>query len=197
MPTAQLHSTAGPLEAIYRKIAGARAAAVLCHSHPEHGGSMYDPLLHRIACGLHAAGVSTLRFNFRGTGGSAGRFDGGAGEQDDVRAALDLVARDHAEVALVGFSFGAWVGLRVGADAKNLRAMVGIALPSGLLDCSYIAEIAGSLLLIQGEHDEWGPPAVTAAHMRDPQDLMIVPGAGHHLREHHAPVAAAVVEFLR
>ncbi len=194
----QLFGPAGRLEAIYRVMPGARTAAVLCHSHPQHGGSMYDRLLHRVACALHAAGVSTLRFNFRGAGASEGSFDGGAGEQDDVRAAIELAARDHRGLALVGFSFGAWIGLRVGAADPRIGVMVGLGTPTGFFDCSYISEVTRPLLLVQGEHDEWGPPASTARLASNAGTrLQIVAGADHHFREQLDAATAATVEFLR
>jgi alpha/beta superfamily hydrolase len=187
----------GHLEAIYRALPGARAAAVLCHSHPQRGGSMYDGVLHRVACALHAAGVSTLRFNFRGAGGSDGEFDAGVGEVDDVRAALDHAARDHAELAVVGFSFGAFVGLRAGAGDPRVTRLVGLATPVGGFDFSYLHSRDRPLLLIHGERDEWGHLAdvATLASLSRAR-LHVVPGADHFFRGRLDAVAAATVEFL-
>lgn len=187
-----LHGPAGRLDAVYRPLPGARAAAVLCHAHPQHGGSMFDPVLHRVACSLHAAGLSTLRFNFRGVGGSEGRFDGGVGEVDDVRAALDLAARDHAELAVVGFSFGAWVGLRAAAADERVARLVGLGLPA-VFDPAFLAAVARPRLLVQGERDDWGD---LAALRRTGAALTVVPGADHFFRGHLDAVAAATVAFL-
>lgn len=190
---------AGRLEAIYRALPGARRIAVLCHSHPQYGGSMYDQALHRVACGLHAAGVSTLRFNFRGTGGSEGAFDGGEGEADDVRAAIGHAAADHPEVALVGFSFGAWVGLRVGADDRRVMRMVGLGLPVDVFDFAWLADVAKPLLLVHGDRDVWGALARVHDHVArigGPVRLEVVPDSDHVFRGHLDRVAAATVEFV-
>jgi len=195
---ALLHGPAGPLEAAYRALPGARRVAVLCHSHPQYGGSMYDRVLHRVACGLHAAGVSTLRFNFRGVGDSAGAFDGGDGEADDVRAAIDMAARDHAEVVLIGFSFGAWVGLRVGAGDPRVGRMVGLGLPVDVFEFAWLTEVRRPLLLVHGTSDGWGAidkVRALAAACGDAVGLAEVPGSDHVFRGHLDAAAAAAVAF--
>ena len=82
---------AGKLEAVYWPASGerARAAAVMCHPHPLHGGTMNSSVVFRASRGLQLAGVDVLRFNFRGAGRSEGVHDGRGGELEDLRAALD------------------------------------------------------------------------------------------------------------
>jgi len=83
--------------------------AVLCHPHPQFGGSMHDTVLDILARVLQSRGVASLRFNFRGVGGSAGSHDGKGGEVDDVLAAVAWLKAEHAPAALTlaGYSFGA------------------------------------------------------------------------------------------
>jgi len=69
------------------------AAAVICHAHPLHGGMMHFKVVFRAAKALQSAGLAVLRFNFRGVGRSQGVHDDGRGEQEDVRTALDEMAR--------------------------------------------------------------------------------------------------------
>jgi len=97
------------LEALYAPNDG--AAAVLCaHPHPLMGGSMRDVVTEAVVAAFFRAGYSTLRFNFRGVGGSEGTYDDGVGEQNDILAAADLLCRKgKSDVALAGYSFGAWV----------------------------------------------------------------------------------------
>src|ERR1051326_8510985 len=112
----------GQLEAIYRpEHAQAERVALVLHPHPQHGGTMHNKVVFRAARALQEAGYATLRFNFRGVGESTGTFDQGRGEADDARVALDYLLAEQPqarEVIVAGFSFGAWIGLRVGcADA--------------------------------------------------------------------------------
>src|SRR6188474_2435678 len=95
-----------------------RAAAVLAHPHPQHGGTMHTKAVYQSAKALARIGCAVLRFNFRGVGKSAGTFDRGDGEMDDCRAALDFMHERYPNVPLwtAGMSFGSWVGLTVGAS---------------------------------------------------------------------------------
>src|SRR5262245_39461653 len=107
------------LEAVLREPSEERlqGAAVVCHPHPSYGGTMDNRVVFRAAKSVVNAGWAALRFNFRGVGASTGTFDHGEGEKDDVLAAIEFLERRYPSrpLALVGFSFGAWVGLQVGA----------------------------------------------------------------------------------
>ncbi|HEY2169012.1 MAG TPA: alpha/beta hydrolase, partial [Candidatus Angelobacter sp.] len=91
-------------------------AAVICHPHPLFGGTMHNKVVYQAAKSLDALGIPVLRFNFRGAGVSAGVHDKGRGEQGDVQAAIDFLATEfpRTPLLLAGFSFGSWVGLRMG-----------------------------------------------------------------------------------
>jgi alpha/beta superfamily hydrolase len=193
-----LRGSAGRLESIYRRVAG-RRVAVLCHSHPQYGGSMFDKVLHQVACTLHDAGVSTLRFNLRGTGASEGRFEGGVGEADDVGSAIDHAAGDHDDVVVVGFSFGAWVGLRVGLGHPRVSRLVGLAIPVDVFDFSFLDGDRKPTLLVQGERDEWGSLAAVESHVTriGPHvRLQVVSGADHFFHGNLAAVTEAVAGFV-
>ena len=75
-----------------RRIGDPREAALVCHPHPQHGGTMHNKVVYRIARGLRRAGAVVLRFNYRGVNKSEGVYDGGAGEKEDARAALEYSA---------------------------------------------------------------------------------------------------------
>src|ERR1700743_3903803 len=109
----------GRLEAIFWKPEGnvrPPIAAVVGHPHPLFGGTMHNKVAYQAAKSLDALGLSVLRFNFRGTGMSAGTHDRGRGERGDVSTALDFLAAEFPSTPLLvaGFSFGGFVGLRVG-----------------------------------------------------------------------------------
>jgi pimeloyl-ACP methyl ester carboxylesterase len=124
-----LAGPAGLLEALLQECdSGSPAfAALVCHPHPLHGGSMDNKVVHRVAATLHELDGTTLRFNFRGVGNSAGHFDHGAGELEDARAALAwLRARLPGTALLVaGFSFGAWVAARLAASEPAVTDRAG------------------------------------------------------------------------
>jgi uncharacterized protein len=147
---------AGRLEAVFKRCPGARAAAVVCHPHPLRGGTMYDKVTYRMGRALFAAGLSVLRFNFRGVGASEGAFDAGAGERDDVAAVIDCLARDHAEIVVAGFSFGAWVGLEVGARDPRVGRLVGLGLPVNVYDFGFLGGVEKPTLIVHGDEDRFG-----------------------------------------
>jgi hypothetical protein len=118
------------------------AGVVVCHPHPQYGGDMDNNVVLAVCEALVARNIAALRFNFRGTGKSGGAFDGGEGEQDDVRAALACLAAqpevDGGRLGLAGYSFGAMVAARVeDAAARSLAlisppvAMAGVPLEHG------------------------------------------------------------------
>ncbi|WP_276524350.1 alpha/beta hydrolase, partial [Enterobacter hormaechei] len=77
----------------------------------------------------------TVRFNFRSVGGSAGEFDHGVGEQDDLKAVAAWVQsqRPDDRLWLAGFSFGSFVSLKAAA-ALQPEALISIAPPAGRWD---------------------------------------------------------------
>jgi alpha/beta superfamily hydrolase len=143
-----------------------RGAAVVCHPHPIHGGTMHTKAVYRAAQGFNDAGLVVLRFNFRGVGTSTGSHDEGHGEMDDVRAALDWLEAEYPHLPLVvgGFSFGSMVGLSVGVDDDRVEGLLGMGLPveMGPYDFSFLADTEKPTLVVQGEQDEFGSGAAVA-----------------------------------
>lgn len=96
---------------------------VICHPHPLHGGDMDNNVVMGVNDALLRCGIATLRFNFRGAGGSHGLHDNGVGEVDDALAALRLLATaegvDAARLGLAGYSFGAGVAVRATSGAAQ------------------------------------------------------------------------------
>ena len=120
----------GQLEAILKERRTPFAAVVVCHPHPQGGGTMHNNVVYRVAKALGDAGATVLRFNFRGVGRSTGSYGGGIDEEEDARAALDFLEQRAPGVPLwmAGFSFGARVGLTVGAaDSTRPEAVRGRA----------------------------------------------------------------------
>lgn len=179
-----------------------KMAAVVCHPHPQFGGTMHNKVVFRIAAALVDHGIPALRFNFRGVGRSTGVYDDGRGEADDIRAALDaLDARfPGTPLLLAGFSFGAWTGLPVGCADPRVTHLLGVGAPVRLLQVSTLAGCAKPKLIVQGERDEYGPREQLEAWYADlpePKRLTIVPGSDHFFTKYQSELAAALDEGLR
>lgn len=147
---------------------------------------MHTHAVHRIARAARGRGVSTLRFQFRGVGLSAGTHDGGRGERDDVRAALGWTSRQRPgePLLLAGFSFGARVAVEVG----------GLAPVAGLLLAGIADRASGEaaracvkpVACIQAEGDEFLAPAELAALLggsRGPRRTSVIHGTSHLFTE--------------
>ena len=156
-----LHGSAGRLEAIlWRPLSGKKPplAALVCHPHPLFGGTMHNKVVYQAAKSLDQFGLPVLRFNFRGAGMSEGAHDRGRGEQDDIRAAIDFLADEFLglPVLLAGFSFGSWVGLRVGCEDVRVVELIGIGVPVNDSDFSYLSACNKPKLFVQGSKDQFG-----------------------------------------
>ena len=158
--------------------------AILCHPLPTEGGTMHNKVVTMAARALREVGVTTLRFNFRGVGQSDGVFDDGDGELDDLRAVAAWVRDRHPDKALwlAGFSFGAFVSLRLAVELQA-AALVSIAPPVGRSwDFSAIDIPTVPWLVVQGEADEVVEPQAVydwlATLPRQPQ-LVRIPDTSH------------------
>ncbi len=192
---------AGRIEAILNRPpegVATRAAAVICHAHPLHGGMMHFKVVFRAAKALQNQGIAALRFNFRGVGRSDGTHDRGIGEQDDVRAALSELARRQPGLPLLlgGFSFGSAMTAKVAASDERVKAVVILGFPITRVDTTAdLAEVRQPRLFVQGSDDEFGPgPAIRklVANLPEPKRLEVIEGADHfftgRLDELQAPI---------
>ncbi len=162
---------------------------------------MHNKVVYRIAKTALGLGLPTLRFNFRGAGSSAGTFDNGNGEREDVRAALDrLTARfPNVPVCLMGFSFGSWVGLEVGASDARVTALVGLGIPTSITDFTFLLDVRKPKLIIQASEDQYGPRAQVAglyAKLEEPKQIHWVEGADHFFTDRLDEVQQALQEIL-
>jgi hypothetical protein len=163
---------------------------------------MHNKVVYRAAKGAVAAGLPTLRFNFRGVGRSAGQHDGGRGEAEDLRAALAFLrARFPAAPLLVGgFSFGAAVGLRVGGSHEDVAVLIGMGLPLSRVSFDFLATETRPLLLLQGGDDPFGSAAAfrrLTERLPDSVRVISFPGEGHFFAGVLPQLAAAVTDFCR
>lgn len=188
-----LRGPAGRLEAILdepeaeREDATLRGAAVVCHPHPMHQGTMRNTVVYRTARALRAAGFATLRFNFRGVEGSEGVHDGEGAEEGDVAAALDLLEVRYPGLPLWagGYSFGSRTTAGLAAKDERIRRLVMIALPVAVYDCSFLREVSQPGLIVFGGGDEFGTATELAQRYPGlPERIEVeeIPGADHFFR---------------
>ncbi|MCF6264491.1 MAG: alpha/beta fold hydrolase [Xanthomonadales bacterium] len=159
------------------------ATAVLCHPHPLHGGTMHNKVVTIMDRALRESGVRTLRVNFRGVGESAGTYDDGFGETDDLLAAVDWVrrVRPDDELLLAGFSFGSYVCLRA-AHKLTLNQLVLIAPPVERYEFAELKAPDCPWMVIQGDEDDVvSVDAVVnwAGKTEPPPRLEVMEEAGH------------------
>jgi hypothetical protein len=220
MPLREIAGPAGVLEALLDEPAHTRtvnpdgllesgrpagdvhAAVVFAHPHPQMGGTMHTKVVFQAAKALARIGCAVLRFNFRGVGRSAGAFDNGVGEQDDVRAALDFMHNRYQGAPLwaAGMSFGSWVGLTAGAGDPRVSALIGIAMPVRRYDFDAVRQSETPKFFIHGERDE-----ITSlkdmrefyARAAEPKDLVVVDAADHLFDGRVSEVADAIDDLLR
>jgi alpha/beta superfamily hydrolase len=179
---------------------------VVCHPHSLYGGTMDNKVTHVLARAMNECGAPTLRFNFRGVGASAGSFDNGRGETDDLAAVVTEGRRRFPDAALWlgGFSFGAFVALR--AASRLLPAkLVAVAPPVARFELGSVAHPDCDWMLAQGDADDVVPPDGVLAwaaeqpatpHGRRPR-LHVLAGAGHFFHGKLHELKPLVIDFLR
>jgi uncharacterized protein len=191
------------LEGLIAKPTGVASArgAVVCHPHPLYGGSMHNNVVEAILAALWKRDFATLRFNFRGVGASEGEHSGGLGEADDAKAALQFllsqagVAKDAAVMA--GYSFGAAIAMRVGAELENVATIAAVALPVGMSDFSFTAKSGKKIVLIAGDRDSYCPrPAIMKLAENCGAQLRIVEGADHFFAGFDGALTIELTELL-
>ncbi len=194
---------AGRLEAALRVADRPRATVVVAHPHPQLGGTLDNAVVFHTERELHRTGMTTLRFNFRGVGGSEGRHDGGPGEVEDVAAAVAWLRglSDAAPSLVCGYSFGSWCALRYAVRDRSIAGVIALGVPVELYDVSEAIRALGRpLLVVQAEADEFGgPDAVRAAlaGTRPQAILRVVPATTHLFPGEARQVAAEVVAGVR
>jgi uncharacterized protein len=182
--------------------ANPRLAAVVCHPHPLFGGTMHNKVVFQAAKALHRHGVPVLRFNFRGAGLSEGVHDRGGGEREDVGVALDYLAEEFPglPILLTGFSFGSWVGLRVGCEDSRVTDLIGLGIPVDSSDMTFLRDCTKPKLFVQGANDQFGSREdveLLFHTLPEPKQLRFVENADHFFTGHLGEMAEAIEAWLK
>ncbi len=154
---------------------------VICHPHPQHGGTMDNKVVQTLARSWLQRGWRTVRFNFRGVGGSQGQWDDGRGEIDDACAVVSASRQSGETLVLGGFSFGAYVATHVAArQPEDARASHLVLVGPAVQNFQPAPVDVARTSVIHGEHDEVVPLSAVLDWAR-PQVLpvTVVPGVGH------------------
>src|ERR1700734_2205793 len=107
-------------------------AVLVCHPHPQHGGTMHNKVVYRIARALRRAGAVVLRFNYRGVNLSEGQYDNGMGETEDAPSGLALVRSRYPALpfSMAGFSFGSRIILKLGCETPGVSRLIAVGFPA-------------------------------------------------------------------
>lgn len=161
-----------------------REAALVCHPHPQHGGTMHNKVVYRLARGLRRSGAAVLRFNYRGVNLSEGSYADGEGEIEDARSALTWLRGRYPglPVTLAGFSFGSRVVLRLACGGEPARRVIAAGFPTVYRDRGYLDGCIVPRIFVQSTHDQFGPltelePLV--AGLPEPKQLVVIEAQDH------------------
>lgn len=196
-----LDGPAGRLEALLNVGSStATHAGLVCHPHPMFGGTMHNKVVFHAMKALHSFGFPVLRFNFRGTGLSAGQHDEGRGEVADVQAALAWLKREFGlPIVFAGFSFGAATGLRACCPDPDVQFLISLGTPVAaegrIYSFSFLRECAKPKLFVSGDRDQFGPHEDLERLVESaagPKELVFVPG--DHFFEGHLTEMRMTIE---
>jgi alpha/beta superfamily hydrolase len=181
-----IEGPAGRLEALLEEPeeTSPREAALVCHPHPQHGGTMHNKVVYRIARGLRRAGTVVLRFNYRGVNLSQGTYDHGEGEMEDARVALNLLRSRYPDllVTIAGFSFGSRIALRLACGGEPARRAIAVGFPTVYKDRSFLDHCLVPRIFIQSTQDQFGPAAELEglfAALPEPKKLIFIEAQDH------------------
>ena len=194
----------GQLEAILKEPKGEpRGVALVCHPHPLGGGTMHNKVVFRAAAGLVDAGLTTLRFNFRGVGASTGAHNEIEGGVEDVRDALAFLKSEYPgqPITLAGFSFGTRTGMEVGMADDAVVRLISIGTPvDKYCDFDFLIGVQKPILFVHGDRDEFGTienlkKLVDEVSKYTKTKLVVFKNSGHFFDEHLNELRDAVRDW--
>jgi hypothetical protein len=177
-----------------------RAGMVLCHPHPQFGGSMRSLVISALFEALPRAGVECLRFNFRGVEGSAGEYGHGDSERLDAHAAVDFLSGRRpvgTPLILTGWSFGADVALSCAEPA--IAGWLLIASPLRYCrDPERVTDDPRPKYVVLAQHDEFRAADEVAREIESWRNasVHVVGGASHFFVGRTDHVIAHALAFV-
>lgn len=192
-----IQGPAGRLQGLYRRFDQPSASVVICHPHPQFGGTMHNKVVYWMARAFESIDCSVLRFNFRGVEQSEGDWGNGEGESDDAAAALDWMHAEHPEVPLwlAGFSFGCYAGLKAARRDARVARLFAVAPAVNLWHFDFMQGETRPLTVVAGTHDEIVPCSAIAASTRLQPNARLhsINDAGHFFDQHREELTEALL----
>ena len=192
----------GRLEALLDVAAdpGPTAVVVVCHPHPQHGGTMHNKVAHTLARAFVGMRFAALLFNLRGTEGSEGSYDEGIGELADAVAAITWMRTRYPGLPLwvAGFSFGAAIAVRA-AVAEQVDGLVSVAPAIYRFAAGLEGQPQCPWLVVQGDEDELVAVDETIEWVNGLEpgpELLVMPGVEHFFHGKLVALRESVVEFV-
>lgn len=178
----------------------AAGCAVICHPHPQHGGTMHNKVAHTLARAFLRLGFESLRFNFRGTEASEGVYDNGVGELDDALAAMEWMRNRQTSgpLWLAGFSFGAAIAVRAAA-AKDVDGLISVAPAVYRFASGMATQPQCPWLIVQGDEDELVAVDETIEWVNGLEpgpELLVLAGAEHFFHGRLVELRDIVMQFV-
>jgi len=173
---------------------------VITHPHPLYGGDMHNHVVAAVSRAYQEIGCTTLRFNFRGAGGSQGNYDDGIGEQEDVRAAVAYLADSGMrQINLAGYSFGAWVNALAVNDGLKIDNLIMVSPPVAFIDFKSIANLDSLKLIVTGSRDDIAPAGMVEKlypTWNPTAKFEVIQGADHFYGGYTNQLEAVLKNFL-
>ncbi|MGV9199801.1 MAG: alpha/beta hydrolase [Promethearchaeia archaeon] len=179
-------------------------AVIICHPHPQYGGSMYNNVVSGVFSHLKKEKISCLRFNFRGVGRSTGSHSGRVGELDDVKACVDFLLKEKniSNIVICGYSYGAAIGCSAVNYSEKIVGFIAISFPWDFMGQNFkkISQTQKPKFFIQGNQDSIAKYNRFQEHYEDyqePKDYSIIDGANHFYRGYEKQVSEKVYKYCK
>jgi alpha/beta superfamily hydrolase len=176
---------------------------IVCHPHPLYGGSMDNNVVNSLSETLTRASLASLKFNFRGVGGSQGEFGQGIGEREDVEAAISFISTvkevDSKRIGLAGYSAGTGFALPVGFNDDRIKALAAVSPPLSMFDFDFLKSCPKPKFLISGSRDDLIPINQLlefCQSLPEPKDCESIEGADHFWRGYESILSVKVTAFF-
>jgi len=181
-----IEGPAGKLEALLEEPEDQepRHAVLVCHPHPQFGGTMHNKVVYRIARGLRRGGAVVLRFNYRGVNLSEGEYDNGIGETEDARAALAILRSRYPGLpfSLAGFSFGSRIILKLGCETTGVSRLIAVGFPANWSESHTLGQCPVPRVFIVSKNDQFcSVPAMETyfSALQEPKKLIWIEAQDH------------------